>query len=67
MGTKEDVEIWLNGKWVDKKGKPFFCNEQIVNTVYFMFVESLFIADFFFFRNSGEPTGSAQLRRTVAG
>lgn len=47
MGTKEDVEIWLNGKWVDKKGKPFFCNEQIVNTVYFMFVESLFIADFF--------------------
>lgn len=49
-----------------KKASLFFVMNRLL-TVYFMFVESLFIADFFFFRNSGEPTGSAQLRRTVAG
>lgn len=33
-----------------QKSKPFFffLNERIVNTVYSMLVESLFIADFFF-------------------
>lgn len=49
------------------KNKPFFFYEQIINMVYSMLVESLFIANFFFFRNSSEPTRSTEPRGTVAG
>lgn len=59
-----DLAEWRTG---EIKSKPFFFNEQIINMVYSMLVENLFIAHFFFFRNSSEPTRSTEPRGTVAG
>ena len=61
-------EIWLSGEQVKEKASLFFfSNEQIINMVYSLLVENLFIANFFFFRNSSEPTRSTEPRGTVAG
>ena len=61
-----DLAEWRTG---ERKSKPFFffSNEPIINMVYSLLVENLFIANFFFFRNSSEPTRSTEPRGTVAG
>lgn len=59
-----DLAEWRTG---ERKSKPFFFNEQIINMVYSVLVENSFIANFFFFRNSSEPNRSTEPRGTVAG